>query len=57
MIGSPTALHDVNKYNGKQHIQITDGSTLHITTIGNLRSFFTNIFVSFDLSVNLISVG
>jgi hypothetical protein len=57
MIGSSISLHDVNKYNGKQHIQITNGSTLPITTIGNLRSFFTNIFVSSDLFVNFISVG
>jgi hypothetical protein len=38
MIDSSIALHDVNNYNGKQHIQITDGCTLPITTVGNLGS-------------------
>jgi hypothetical protein len=54
--GSPAALHDVRKYDGKQHIQIADGSTLPITAVGNLGSSFTNVFVSPDLSANLISV-
>jgi hypothetical protein len=38
MTDSPTTLHDVCKYDGKQHIQITDGCTLPITTVGNLGS-------------------
>jgi hypothetical protein len=57
MTDSPTTLHDVCKYDGKQHIQITDGCTLPITVVGNLGSSFTNVFVSPDLSVNLIPVG
>jgi len=57
MTGSPAALHDVRKYDGKQHIQIADGSTLPITAVGTLGSSFTNVFVSLDLSTNLISVG
>ena len=57
MIGSPTALHDVHKYDGEQHIQNTNGNTLSITTIGNLESSITNVFISPNLSVNLISVG
>ena len=57
MMGSPTALHDVHKYDGEQHIQNTNGNTLSITTIGNLESSITNVFVSPNLSVNLISVG
>jgi hypothetical protein len=57
MTDSPTTLHDVCKYDGKQHIQITDGCTLPITVVGNLGSSFTNVFVSPDLSVNLILVG
>ena len=60
MTGSLIALHDVNKYNGKQHIQIINGSTLpmtSITSIVNLGSFFTNIVVSSNLFVNLILVG
>ncbi|KAJ0079888.1 hypothetical protein Patl1_24395 [Pistacia atlantica] len=57
MTGSLTALQDVRKYDGEQHIQIADGSTLPITAVGNLGSSFTNVFVSPDLSANLISVG
>jgi hypothetical protein len=57
MTGSPVALHDVCKYDGEQHIQIVDDSTLSITAVGNLRSSFTNDFVSPDLSTNLSSVG
>ncbi|XP_062166954.1 uncharacterized protein LOC133873237 [Alnus glutinosa] len=44
------ALHYVCKYDGKQHIQIADGST-----VGSLGSSFTNVFMSLDLSANLIS--
>ncbi|KAA8517851.1 hypothetical protein F0562_015326 [Nyssa sinensis] len=54
---SPAALHDVREYDGEQHIQIADGSTLPITAVGNLGSSFTNVFVSPNLSTNLISVG
>lgn len=57
MTGSSVALQDVRKYDGQQHIQIADGSTLPITAVGNLGSSFTNVFVSPDLSANLISVG
>jgi hypothetical protein len=28
MTGSPATLHDVRKYDGKQHIQIADGNSL-----------------------------
>jgi hypothetical protein len=57
MTGSSEALHDVRKYDGKHHILIADGSTLPITAVGSLGSSFTNVFVSPDLSANLISVG
>jgi hypothetical protein len=57
MTGSPVGLHDVCKYDGEQHIQIVDDSTLSITAVGNLRSSFTNDFMSLDLSTNLSSVG
>lgn len=56
MTGSLAALQDVRKYDGEQHIQIADSSTLLITAIGNLGSSFTNVFLSNDLSANLISV-
>ncbi|KAJ0047025.1 hypothetical protein Pint_06708 [Pistacia integerrima] len=57
MTRSSTALQDARKYDGEQHIQIPDGCTLPITTVGNLGSSFTNVFVSPNLSANLISVG
>jgi len=57
MTSSPTALHDVRKYDDKQHIQIANGSTLPITAVGSLGPSLTNVFVSPDLSANLISVG
>lgn len=49
-------LHDVHKYDGKQHIQIINDSTLSITSISNLGSSFSNIFVSPDLSAKLVLV-
>lgn len=55
MTGS-VVLHDVCKYDGKQHIQIANASTLLITVIGNMGSSFTNVFMSPDLSINLISI-
>ncbi|KAI9180922.1 hypothetical protein LWI28_009453 [Acer negundo] len=57
MTDSPTTLQDVRKHDGEQHIQIADGSTLHITAVGNLGSSFTNVFMSPTLSSNLIFVG
>ena len=57
MNGSSIALHDVCKYDGKQHIQIVDDSTRHITMIDNLKSSFIVVFMSPDLFVNLIFVG
>jgi len=36
MTSSSAALHDVRKYDDKQHIQIVDGSTLPITAVGSL---------------------
>jgi hypothetical protein len=54
MTGSPEALQDVRKYDGEQHIQIANGSTLPITTVGNLGSSFTNVFVSPDLSAGVV---
>jgi hypothetical protein len=57
MTGGPAALHDVRKYDRKKHIQIANGSTLPIIAVGNLGFSFTNVFVSPNLSVNLILVG
>lgn len=57
MNGNSEALQDVCKYDGEQNIQITDGHTIPITAISNLGPAFTNVFVSPDLSNNLIFVG
>jgi hypothetical protein len=57
MTGNSKALQDVRKYDGEQNIQIADGRTIPITAISNLGSAFTNVFVSPDLSSNLIFVG
>lgn len=54
MIGNPNALHDVHRYNGDQHIQIANGNTLPIITVGTVGSYFSNVFVSPDLSTNLV---
>lgn len=50
-------LHDIQKYEGKQHIDIANGSTLPITAIGKLGPSFNNVSVSPDLSASLISLG
>jgi hypothetical protein len=42
MIGNLAALHDVRNYDGKQHMQIANGSILPM--IGNMGSSFTNAF-------------
>ena len=55
--GNSKALRDVHKYDGEQNIQIVGGRTIPLTAIGNIGSAFTNVFVSPDLSANLISVG
>ena len=57
MTRSLVALLNVCKYDGKQHIQIIDDNTLLIIVVGNMGSSFTNMFVSPNLSTNLISIG
>ena len=42
---------------GNQHIQVANGDNLPILSIGNLGSYFNNIFVSPKLSTSLLSVG
>ena len=57
MTDSLIALHNVRKYDGEQHIQITDGSTLPITAVENMGYSVIDVFVPPNLSANLISVG
>nr|KYP34317.1 hypothetical protein KK1_044747 [Cajanus cajan] len=56
MIGSPKHLHNVHSYNSIKKIQIVDGNTLSIATIGDLNSFFQKVLVSPGLASNLISI-
>jgi hypothetical protein len=48
---------NVRNYKGNLKINIVDGSSLSISVVGDLSSSLTDIFVSPDLSTNLIYVG
>ena len=50
-------LTNVKKYYGNLIIHIVDGNPLPITTIGDVSPSLTNVFVSPDLTTNLIYVG
>jgi hypothetical protein len=54
---SENGLYNVRKYMGNQLIQVANGDNLSILSIGNLGSYFKNIFVSPKLSTSLLSVG
>ncbi|XP_068649053.1 uncharacterized protein [Aristolochia californica] len=51
------SLSNVRKYDGDLHINITDGSSLSISVVGDLSSSLADVFVSPDLSTNLLSIG
>jgi hypothetical protein len=57
LTGNSETLQNVCKYDGEQNIQIVDDRTIPITVFSNLGFAFTNVFVSPDLSANLIFVG
>ena len=50
-------LSNLRNYDGKLKINTVDGSSLPISVVGDLSSSLTNVFVSPNLSTNLISVG
>ena len=50
-------LANTNKYSGNLKIHTADGSHLPITTIGDISSSLTDVFVSPGLTTELISVG
>ncbi|RVX03762.1 Germanicol synthase [Vitis vinifera] len=52
-----TVLSNVRNYDGNLKINTTDGSSLPISAVGDLSSSLTDVFVSPDLSTNLLSVG
>ena len=50
-------LSNIIIYDGNLKINIADGSSLPISVVGDLSSSLTDVFVSPDLSTNLIYVG
>ena len=57
MTNTVVPLSNIRNYDGTLKINITDGSSLPISVVGDLSSSLTNVFVSPNLSTNLISVG
>ena len=50
-------LSNIRNYDGNLKINTVDGSSLPISAVGDLSSSLTDVFVSPDLSTNLISIG
>ena len=57
MTNTVVPLFNVRNYEGSLKINIVDGNSLPISAVGDLSSSLTDVFVSHDLSTNLISVG
>ena len=57
MTNTVVPLSNIRNYDGNMKINIADGSSLPINVVGDLSSSLTDVFVSPDLSKNLISVG
>jgi hypothetical protein len=57
MTNHVASLFNVRNYDGNLKINTADGSSLPISVVGDLSPFLTDVFVSPDLSTNLISVG
>ena len=57
MTNTVVPLSNIKNYDGNLKINTADGSSLLISTVGDLSSSLTDVFVSPDLSTNLISVG
>ena len=57
MTNTVVRLSNIRNYDGNLKINIVDGSSLPISAVGDLSSSSTDVFVSPDLSTNLISVG
>ena len=51
------SLSNVRNYDGNLKINTTDGSALLINVVSDLSSSLIDVFVSPDLSTNLIYVG
>ena len=57
MTNTVLSLSNVRNYDGNLKIITADGSSLSISVVGDLSSSLTDVFVSHDLSTNLLSVG
>jgi hypothetical protein len=57
MTNTVVPLFNVRNYEGSLKINTVDGNSLPISAVGDLSSSLTDVFVSPDLSTNLISVG
>ncbi|KAJ0082390.1 hypothetical protein Patl1_09946 [Pistacia atlantica] len=57
MTNTVVSLSNVRNYDGNLKINTVDGSSLPISAVGDISSSLTDVFVSPDLSTNLIYVG
>ena len=57
MTNTIVPLSNIRNYDGNMKINTADGNSFPISAIGDLFSSLTNVFVSHDLSTNVISVG
>ena len=57
MTNTVISLSNVRNYDANLKINTTDGSSLPISVVRDLSSSLTDVFVSPDLSTNLLSVG
>ena len=57
MTNTVVPLSSIRNYNGNLKINTTDGSSLPLSAVGDLSSSLNDVFVSLDLSTNLIFVG
>jgi transposase InsO family protein len=57
MTNTVVPLFNVRNYEGSLKINTADGNSLPISVVGDLSSSLTDVFVSPDLSTNLIFVG
>ena len=57
MTHSSHGLSNIKEYCGTSCIQTANGSDLPIAAVGDVSSSFKDVFVSPNLSVNLVSVG
>jgi hypothetical protein len=57
MTNNAASLTNVNEYFGNLKIHTADGSHLPITTTGDVSPSLTDVFLSPDLTTNLVFIG